>query len=120
MLNKKEILPLAKSPAGDDDDEVFDTHRSRTKPNSEDLKNILDMHGERFSPILAALREQPWKELITSRDIMDSLSAQGLDLSERTVRLYLAEMADFALIDRHGRRGYKLTETGAEIARELT
>lgn len=118
MLHEKENLPLSKSSPADEDEELFDSRRP--KPTAGDLNKILELHGERFSPILGALREQPWKELITSRDIMDSLSAQGLDLSERTVRLYLAEMADFALIDRHGRRGYKLTATGAEIARELT
>ena len=69
---------------------------------------------------LAVLRDQPWKELVTSRDLMDALGAIGLELSERTVRLYLAEMAEVGLIERHGRRGYSLAPAGAEVARELT
>lgn len=86
----------------------------------EHLRELLLQHGERYQPILAALRDQPWKELVTSRDLLEILSSQGLDWSERTLRLYLAEMAEVGLIERHGRRGYRLAPAGAEVARELT
>lgn len=88
--------------------------------SSQDLREILDLHGERFLPILAALRDRPWSELTSSRDLLDALAGEGLDWSERTLRLYLAEMTDAGLIERHGRKGYTLTEAGGEIARELT
>ena len=88
--------------------------------SQEQLQELLTQHGERYQPILAALRDQPWKELVTSRELLDILSSQGLDWSERTLRLYLAEMADVGLIERHGRRGYRLAPAGAEVARELT
>lgn len=102
----------------DEDDHLF--QGARKTPSAQELKELLRLHGDRFQPILAALRDQPWKELVTTRDLMDALSAQGLDLSERTLRLYLAEMAEVGLIERHGRRGYSLAAAGAEIARELT
>ena len=86
----------------------------------EQLQELLAQHGERYQPILAALRDQPWKELVTSRDLLEILGSQGLDWSERTLRLYLAEMADAGLIERHGRRGYRLASAGADVARELT
>ncbi len=85
-----------------------------------DLRELLRLHGDRFRPILAALRDQPWKEMVTSRDLLDALSAQGREISERTLRLYLLEMAEAGLIQRHGRRGYSLAPAGAEVARELT
>lgn len=86
----------------------------------EHLRELLAQHGERYQPILAALRDQPWKELATSRDLLETLASQGLEWSERTLRLYLAEMAEVGLIERHGRRGYRLAPAGTEVARELT
>ncbi len=77
-------------------------------------------HAERFQPILAALRDQPWRELLTSSELMDALTAQGLNQSERTLRLHCAELCEAGLVDREGRRGYRLTAIGSEIARELT
>lgn len=116
MASLKENMPHN----GYDSDE-YDFARTPTSSVSPAaLREVLEQHGERFEPILAVLRDQPWKELVTSRDLMDSLSAQGLELSERTLRLYLAEMADAGLIQRHGRRGYRLTEAGTEVTRELT
>jgi len=102
----------------EEDEHLFPAPGQRQAPGN--LKELLDSHGDRFRPILIALREQPWKELLSSRDIMDGLTAQGLDWSERTLRMYLAEMAEYGVVDRHGRRGYQLTAAGAEIARELT
>lgn len=107
-------LPVVPHP--DDEDVAV----IRPAPDRAELEEILRQHGERFRPILAAMRDQPWKELIPSRDLLDSLAAQGLQWSERTLRLYLAEMAELGLIARHGRRGYSLTAAGAECARELT
>ena len=80
----------------------------------------LRAHPERYAPILTALRDQPWRELVTSRDLMDALTAQGLEQSERTLRLHLQELADAGLVIREGRRGYRLSESGAERARGLT
>ena len=89
-------------------------------PTPEALHELLAQHGERYQPILAALRDQPWKELVTSRELLEILSSQGLEWSERTLRLYLAEMSEGGLIERHGRRGYRLAPAGSEVARELT
>ena len=102
-------------PPDDHDDLVV-----RGPSSPEHLRELLAQHGERYQPILAGLRDQPWKELVTSRDLLESLSSQGLEWSERTLRLYLAEMAEAGLIERHGRRGYRLAPAGAEVARELT
>jgi repressor of nif and glnA expression len=117
MATLPEKLPL---PDADDEDRLF-VARERAQPASaSELRELLRLHGERFRPILVALRDQPWKELVSTRDLIDALSAQGLDLSERTLRLYLAEMTEVGLIERHGRRGYSLAAAGAEVARELT
>jgi repressor of nif and glnA expression len=111
-----EKMPIA--PGGDADEADLVT-RHPPLP-AEELAEQLKQHGERWRPILVALRDQPWRELATTRDLLDALSAQGIDLAERTLRLYLSELAEAGLIERHGRRGYRLTEPGAEIARELT
>jgi repressor of nif and glnA expression len=89
-------------------------------PDAEALRALVRSHGERYQPILAVLRDQPWRQLVGSRELLDALSAQGLEWSERTLRLYLAEMSEAGLIERHGRRGYCLTVAGAGVARELT
>ncbi len=89
-------------------------------PSAAELRDQLRLHGDRYQPILAALRNQPWKELVTTRDLVETLASQGLEWSERTLRLYLFEMAELGLIERHGRRGYRLAAAGAEVARELT
>ena len=116
MAGIKENMPHAGFDA--DEDDFARTPPTPVSPAA--LREVLKQHGERFEPILAVLRDQPWKELVTSRDMMDSLSAQGLEQSERTLRLHLAEMAEAGLIQRHGRRGYRLTEAGTEVTRELT
>jgi repressor of nif and glnA expression len=85
-----------------------------------ELRQLVREHGDRYQPILGVLRDQPWKELVSSRDLLDAIGGQGHDWSERTLRLYLSEMAEVGLIERHGRRGYRLTTAGAEVARELT
>ncbi len=119
MPDRTGILPQSPRHDGDEDESLFPAGSVKSV-SADDMRDLLRQHGERFQPILAALRDQPWKELVTTRDLMDSLSAQGLDLSERTLRLYLAEMAEVGLIERHGRRGYSLAEAGVEVARELT
>lgn len=116
----KENLPHPPSPTASEP-EVDDLGGSARPPlTPADLRSVLNQHSDQFGPILAVLRDQPWKELVTSRDLLDALSAQGLEMSERTLRLYLAEMADVGLIQRHGRRGYSLTAAGIDITRELT
>lgn len=84
------------------------------------LRALVREHADRFQPILSALRDQPWRELLTAGELMDALTAQGLTLSERTLRLHCAEMCEAGLIARDGRRGYRLTTAGTEIARGLT
>src|SRR5271154_1047503 len=115
MTHLKDTAPFPDS----DEDEVYPAAGSSPVPPA-DLRDLVRLHGDRFQPILAILRDQPWKELVTSRELIDALSAQGRDLSERTLRLYLAEMAEVGLIARHGRRGYRLTAAGIEVTRELT
>lgn len=84
------------------------------------LRALISDHAERLAPILAALRDQPWRELLTAGELMDALTAQGLNPSERTLRLHCAELCEAGLIIREGRRGYRLSAVGAELARELT
>jgi repressor of nif and glnA expression len=93
---------------------------STTPLTAVELRSLVAQHGDRYEPILAVLRDQPWRELLTSRELLEALEAQGLDWSERTLRLYLAEMAEAGLIEREGRRGFRLGAAGAEVARELT
>ena len=50
--------------------------------------------------------------LISSREITENLAATGVDISERTVRLYLQELHEEGLTESHGRKGHKLTERG--------
>lgn len=75
---------------------------------------------ERWVPILVALRDQPWRELLSAGELLEALAAQGLEPSERTLRLHCAELCAAGLIEREGKRGYRLTPRGAEAARTLT
>jgi repressor of nif and glnA expression len=57
-----------------------------------------------------------------SSKITDILTAQGVEISERTVRLYLEELDAMGLTENLGRRGRRITETGmreADAARVL-
>jgi len=114
--------PLANLPqstaTSEDDDFAVASPRAAMTPV--ELKELVRSHGDRFLPILSILREQNWQELVSSREMLESLAAQGLDWSERTLRLYVAELAESGLVDRQGRRGYRLTQAGAEVMRELT
>jgi repressor of nif and glnA expression len=85
---------------------------------ADQLGELLAQHGDRLRPVLAALRDQGWRGLVSARDLIAALSAQGIDLAERTLRLHLSELAEAGLVERHGRRGYRLSTAGAEIARE--
>jgi HTH-type transcriptional regulator, global nitrogen regulator NrpRI len=49
---------------------------------------------------------------VSSPDLSALLTARGLDVSERTARLYLAELRDEGLTAPVGRRGHRLTEAG--------
>jgi repressor of nif and glnA expression len=93
---------------------------AQAPPTAGALRQHLREHAGRYQPILAALRDQPWRELLTAGQLMDALTAQGLDPSERTLRLHCAELCDLGLVAREGRRGYRLTDTGRELAREFT
>jgi repressor of nif and glnA expression len=89
-------------------------------PESGSAADLVREHPDRYGPILIALRDQPWRELLSSRDLMDALTAQGLEPSERTLRLHLQELCDGGLLVREGRRGYRLSEAGQVQARSLT
>jgi repressor of nif and glnA expression len=53
---------------------------------------------------------------IGSSKITDTLTAQGLEISERTVRLYLQELDTQGLTENFGRRGRRITESGRREA----
>ncbi|MCS6970601.1 MAG: DUF128 domain-containing protein [Planctomycetota bacterium] len=65
------------------------------------------------------MRDQPWRELLAASELLEALAAQGLELSERTLRLHCAELGAAGLIERVGKRGYRLTPAGLEAARAL-
>ncbi|GAB6164096.1 NrpR regulatory domain-containing protein [Thermostilla marina] len=52
-----------------------------------------------------------------SRQLAAMLEKAGLDLSERSIRLYLAEMDAEGLTESHGRRGRTITDRGREELR---
>ncbi len=54
---------------------------------------------------------------VTSGDLTAVLNNHGHDLSERTVRLYLSELADEGLARRHGRRGATISPHGLDEVR---
>ncbi|MEK7415853.1 MAG: NrpR regulatory domain-containing protein [Planctomycetota bacterium] len=108
-IDSAEILPIANT-----------TAPTGTRPSAASLRDLVREHADRFQPILAALRDQPWRELLTASELMDALTAQGQQLSERTLRLHCAELCEAGLILREGKRGYRLTDIGVDIARELT
>lgn len=49
---------------------------------------------------------------MSSGHLSDQLTGRGFDVSERTVRLYLAELSAEGLTEPLGRRGHRLTEAG--------
>jgi hypothetical protein len=49
---------------------------------------------------------------VPSGQLSEQLTGRGLDVSERTVRLYLAQMSAEGLTEPVGRRGHRLTESG--------
>lgn len=51
-----------------------------------------------------------------SSKITNILTAQGVEISERTVRLYLEELDGMGLTENLGRRGRRITETGMREA----
>jgi len=51
-----------------------------------------------------------------SSRITDTLTARGVEISERTVRLYLKELDGLGLTDNLGRRGRRITEQGIREA----
>ena len=55
-------------------------------------------------------------ELLSSARITELLMTQGVDVSERSVRLYLQELDEEGLTDNHGRRGRSITEKGKREA----
>ncbi len=60
--------------------------------------------------ILEALREV--RTARTSETISGELRARGMEISERTVRLYLAELRREGFVTSVGRRGHRLTAAG--------
>ncbi len=55
-------------------------------------------------------------ELLSSARITELLMTQGVDISERSVRLYLQELDEEGLTENHGRRGRSITEKGKREA----
>ena len=55
-------------------------------------------------------------ELLSSARITERLMTQGVDISERSVRLYLQELDEEGLTENHGRRGRSITEKGKREA----
>lgn len=53
-----------------------------------------------------------------SSKITDILTAQGVEISERTVRLYLKELDELNMTENLGRRGRRITQTGMREADE--
>lgn len=53
-----------------------------------------------------------------SAKITDTLFAQGMEISERTVRLYLLELDRLGMTENLGRRGRRITETGMREAND--
>ncbi|NTU60205.1 MAG: DUF128 domain-containing protein, partial [Deltaproteobacteria bacterium] len=49
---------------------------------------------------------------LSSADVCRKLTARGFEVSERTARLYLAELGGEGLTEPLGRRGHRLTEAG--------
>lgn len=60
--------------------------------------------------ILQALRDQA--EAVSSRQIAEILHTSQQDMSERSIRLYLAELADEGYVERQGRKGVRITPAG--------
>jgi repressor of nif and glnA expression len=106
-------------PVSDLDDEV-EPNAQVARHTTAELRALLAEHQDRYQPILTVFRDQPWRELLTARELIDALSAQGLVPSERTLRLHCAELCELGFLHRDGRRGYRLTNVGTEIAQELT
>jgi len=50
--------------------------------------------------------------LVSSAQLVRVLGSMGLELSERTVRLYLSRLETEGLIERHGKRGRMITDKG--------
>lgn len=54
--------------------------------------------------------------VLSSPKITDLLVAQGMDISERSVRVYLQELDELGLTENLGRRGRRITESGTREA----
>lgn len=57
---------------------------------------------------------------VSSAHLSDELTARGVEASERTVRLYLADMSAEGLTEAVGRRGHRLTEAGRHELKAAT
>lgn len=66
--------------------------------------------------ILKALHRSA--DLLSSPGLAKHMQADGLDASERTVRLYITKLQAEGLVESHGKRGCRITENGiAELRR---
>ena len=54
---------------------------------------------------------------LSSSKIADSLTTQGTDISQRTVRLYLKQMDEYGLTKNFGKKGRLITDSGLEELR---
>jgi repressor of nif and glnA expression len=78
------------------------------------LGGIMDKREKKRLAILDVLSasDRP----VGSSKITDTLIAQGVEISERTVRLYLQELDSEGMTDNLGRRGRRITESGMREA----
>jgi HTH-type transcriptional regulator, global nitrogen regulator NrpRI len=71
---------------------------------------MLEKTARKKNAILSILRDL--EKPLRSSSIIRELLAQGHDISERTVRLYLQDMCDEGLIEKTEKRGHRITERG--------
>jgi repressor of nif and glnA expression len=75
---------------------------------------LMDKQEKKRLAILDTLKRSD--EMLSSKRIAELLTAQNVDISERSVRLYLCELDDEGLTENHGRRGRAITEKGRREA----
>jgi HTH-type transcriptional regulator, global nitrogen regulator NrpRI len=78
------------------------------------LEFCMDKRQKKRLAILDALSRSG--QVLSSIRIMEILNGQGLDISERSVRLYLQELDEEGLTDNLGRRGRVISEKGKQEA----
>ncbi|MBD3418497.1 MAG: DUF128 domain-containing protein [Chitinivibrionales bacterium] len=70
---------------------------------------------KKLTALLRILKES--NRPLTSTQIADHLNSSGIDISERSIRLYLGDLDKKGLVISHGRRGKTISEAGSEYLR---